>query len=402
MSLNAAAGKQATSPKTVLYWYDGTTFGGIESALLTFFKYCDFTRVRPVLIWAGVLNDPRFVRDIKECGVETFQLTPADGSDALDRVLRVGAIAALLRRVQPALVHIHSSGALTHGALIAVASILGIPVVRTVHMPFSRWLMNASVRRHAWQRAVHRLLGKGVARAITVSAVDRTELIRTGLIDEANCVSIPNGIILEAFDNLPSQSEARKLLGVESARFVIGGVGRLAPQKGFERLVAAMPHILRVDPDVKLLLLGSGAEEKALGVQIDKLGLGRSVRLIGQREDVPRCLPAFDVFVIPSVYESQGIVFLEGMAAGIPIVASDLECFRELLGDSGAAQLVDSANPTALATMISALISDPALRRRMGESGRQRIGAYAGRTNFESICAVYDQLSGRRRLAAEG
>ena len=402
MSLNAASSKQVAGPNTVLYWYDGTTFAGIETALLTFFKYCDLTRVRPALVLASVVNDPRFVRDLKECGVETFQLNPAGGSGTLDRLHRLGAIVALLRRVRPALVHIHSSGALTHGSLIAVASVLGIPVVRTVHMPFSRWLMNASVRRHAWQRVLHRLLGKGVARAITVSAVDRAELIRIGLVAEANCVSIPNGIILESFDNPPSQSEAKKLLGVEPAGLIIGAVGRLTPQKGFDRLVAAMPEILRVHPDATLLLLGTGADEQALRAQTNSLDLGERVRLIGHREDIPRCLPAFDVFVIPSVYESQGIVLLEGMAAGIPIVASDLDCFREILGDSEAAQLVDSADPTALATMISSLISDPALRKRMGQSGRQRIAAYAGRINSERVCAVYDQLLRKRPLAAGG
>ena len=130
---------------------------------------------------------------------------------------------------------------------------------------------------------------------------------------------------------LPRQ-EARTILGLPQDAIVIGNVGRLHPDKDQATLIAgfaaALPHL---PPDTLLAIIGSGPLERALERQAHKLGIANSVRFLGQIPEARRKFRAFDIFVLSSDHEPFGMVLLEAMAAGIPIIATDCGGAPEIL-----------------------------------------------------------------------
>lgn len=363
----------------------------MESALAAFFGTCDRRRFEPSLVWAGISVDARFKQQLETVRVESFELPNGTGH-GLRRLLRLSAVVALLRRQRPAIVHIHSCGAFSHSVLLAVARTMNIPVIRTMHIPYSRWPRNLASLRTPLRRAVQRLLSRMLARFVTVSSADREDMVRTSQFDAATCISIPNGISLAAYSSLPSNAEAKRRLGFEPDQLLIGAAGRLSNEKKFSRLIDAMPVLLKSHPNSSLIVFGEGPERERLQAQITSLGLGERVRLLGHRDDVPQCLAALDVCAIPSLYEAQGMVLLEAMAAGVPVVASDLLCFQEMVGQSGAASLLDTSDIVQLSAQLSLLLGDAALRARMGAAGKERAIGYSDLANAERVFGLYDEL----------
>jgi len=181
---------------------------------------------------------------------------------------------------------------------------------------------------------------------------------------------------LETFDTLGLQREALALraeLGVAPDDFLIGNVGRLVPQKGQRHLVLAMPMLLERVPRARALIVGAGALDTYLRGLIDDMGLADRVHVLGARRDVPTVMHALDAFVMPSIWEGFGLVLLEAMAAGRPIVASRAATIPEVVVDGETGLLVPPGDPPALADALAQLAEDPALAHSMGEAGRLRL-----------------------------
>lgn len=379
----------------VVYWYDGTTYGGIETSLITFFSLYDRARLQPRFVWANQTKTPRLARQLEETGTEQFDLTPPIGAPG-DQLRRAASTLSLLRRLRPDIIHITSCGSLTQGALVAIARSLDIPVIRTAHLPFSRWQWNVHAIRSKWRRKVHQWLTSMVARTVSVSDIDRMELIETGLFEASKCVTIFNGTDVARFRNPLPAAEAKQRLGLAPDQPTIGLLGRLHPQKQFHQPIAAMRGVLKEHPRAKLLIIGEGPDEAALREQARSLGVEGAVGFFGYRDDIPQCLPAFDVFAIPSMFESQPLVMHEGLAAGRAIVATPLECFVEMIGSSGAAQLTDGSDPEALARAYCDLLGNPAARATMGAAALELVESFTGDLNTRRVLDLYDTVLAER------
>ncbi len=378
-------------PLRVAYWYDSIAWGGIEQALMAFLSRRQEVGISATVVLAGLANDPRLLRELAASGVPTEQLASPRGQ-GLANLQRVISARALFAKLKPELIHVHSIGAVTHGPVIALARLHGIPLVRTVHLPFGILAKNRRALQGRLLPPIHRRLGHLVARAIAVSEADLRALRASGLFREEACVEIPNGIPIERFAAEISKREARARLGLPEGAAVIGAVGRLAEQKRFDALIAAMPGILRARPDARLSIVGSGGLEGALRAQIQALGLGERIALHGERNDVPVCLAAFDLLAVPSLYESQGLVVPEGMAAQLPIVAAELECFREMDGGTGALRFADAGDPPALARAILEVLGDEALRAKMIQAGSRRVKRFSIGEHLLAVRALYDEV----------
>jgi glycosyltransferase involved in cell wall biosynthesis len=162
-------------------------------------------------------------------------------------------------------------------------------------------------------------------------------------------------------------------LGIGRDDFVVGNVGRLALQKGQRHLVAAMPALLEQVPHTHLLIAGAGDLEDYLRDLALEFGVAERVHVLGARKDVPALMHAIDVFAMPSIWEGFGIVLLEAMAAGRPIVASRVATIPEVVVDGETGVLVPPGAPSALAQALGTLARDAARAKRMGEAGRERL-----------------------------
>jgi glycosyltransferase involved in cell wall biosynthesis len=157
----------------------------------------------------------------------------------------------------------------------------------------------------------------------------------------------------------------RAALDLSANEFVVLWVGRLDPVKRLDiavHSVAEMPSV-----PVRLLIAGDGPDRARLEREIAASGNPAAVRLLGWREDVPELLTAADAFVFPSRTEGMPNAVLEALAAGLPVVASDIPALRELCGDERRFVLVAEDTPRAFATELTRLYEDPAGRQALSE-----------------------------------
>lgn len=173
-------------------------------------------------------------------------------------------------------------------------------------------------------------------------------------------------------DCLLTKEAAREYLQIEKDAFVVGNVGRLHPDKDQATLIAAFAKILPVVPDARLLIMGEGRLRGALERQIEELGVARQVELKGRVPNASRLFRAFDLFALSSDYEPFGMVLLEAMAAGIPVISSNCGGAPEVLGDAG--RLFPVANSEALAQALLGIYGmGQEERRSMVEALQERL-----------------------------
>jgi len=154
-------------------------------------------------------------------------------------------------------------------------------------------------------------------------------------------------------------------------------VGRLDPVKGVPVLLDAFALVLRDRPSARLTLVGDGPGREAAQLQVETLALGHAVHFAGHATaaEVGEYLAAADVFVLPSFFEGIPVSLMEAMAAQVPVVASQLPGIAELVEHGEHGYLVPAGHTEQFAERITALLSQPALRQRMGVAGRAKVQA---------------------------
>lgn len=189
---------------------------------------------------------------------------------------------------------------------------------------------------------------------------------------------IPNAVAIPVVGQQKSAAraalaEAHPLLATSGAAQVALYTGRLHPGKGLADLVAAWSQIARELPGAQLWLTGEGPYRDALARQIAQLGLDGRVVLTGAFDTVDELLAAADVFVLPSLEEGMSLSLLEAMAAGLPVVATDIPANRLLIKHERHGLLVPTKNEDALGGAILRLLREQALAQRLAEAARQRV-----------------------------
>ena len=204
---------------------------------------------------------------------------------------------------------------------------------------------------------------------------------------------IPPGLDLHRFEpSAVDLSRVRELR--DGASRVIGTVGRLTDQKGLATLVHAMPRLRSSDRGTRLLVAGEGPRRLALERLASRLGVRDSVRFLGQRADMAEVYSAMDVFALPSQHEGFGIVFLEAMSMGIPVVGSRVVGIVDAIEDEVTGLVVPPADPAALASAILRLFDDPGLARSLADRARRRVHA----TRSREVMAARTEAVYRRTL----
>jgi glycosyltransferase involved in cell wall biosynthesis len=198
-----------------------------------------------------------------------------------------------------------------------------------------------------------------------------------------------------------ARASVRKSLGLAPEEVVFLCVARFAPQKDHATLLKAFARARSAERGgaLRLLLVGDdpfGSRRAGAEALSEKLGLSDKVVFTGIRRDVPQLLAASDAFVMPSLWEGLGLVFLEAMAAGLPILATRVSAVPEVVLDGESGVLVPPADPEALARGMLDLSADPKLRARMGRAGEARVRELFGlEAMVERTIAVYQELRGR-------
>lgn len=223
---------------------------------------------------------------------------------------------------------------------------------------------------------------------VAMSPVSVAELTAIG-IDERRIFKMVNGIDFSQFDRLARGASPDEfdcpLNHHGKVRFIF--TGRLITQKGLDDLIGAWKLFAeQTAAEAELLIAGSGAEESRLKALVTELGLDGSVRFLGFRDDVPLLLRSADVFVLPSHSEGNSNSILEAMAAGLPVVATDVGGSALLVGEDGKRYIVEPRSIEKLSEVLLRLAESDSERVETGKKMRERVEKYF---SIDGIAASY-------------
>ncbi len=195
------------------------------------------------------------------------------------------------------------------------------------------------------RKLFYRIFGRKVSRFTAVSKAVAEDVISTFSVRKSQVVVLDNSIDYGLYANANvDRNVMRHELGIPLDAFTFVAVGRFAPTKGYEYLIDAFAEVRKIYSDAHLVIVGDGKTRPDVEKQIIRCGLSESVTLTGHRKDVPQILKACDVFVLPSIREAFGLVILEAMAAGLPVIVTDSGGPSEVVNDQIDGLVVPPAN----------------------------------------------------------
>jgi glycosyltransferase involved in cell wall biosynthesis len=247
-----------------------------------------------------------------------------------------------------------------------LARILGIPVViyelhgveqaGAKHLdPLDRWLT-----RHLTDHM------------LTLGETFRQQLIAEG-VPPAKLSVIPNGVDTALYAPRPALSgQFRRHRGEK----IIGCLSNMRPVKNTPLLLAVFAQVLKDVPEARLVIVGEGVDRPRAEQETARLGLSEKVDFLGFRRDIPDVLNGFDVLALTSLSEALPLALMEGMACGLPVVATRVGDVPALVRDGETGYLLEAGDAVGIAAALTRLLQDEALRQRMGQVARQHIEAH--------------------------
>ena len=237
-------------------------------------------------------------------------------------------------------------------------------------------------------RLKQRAFAAGIHRHIAVSRATASQLSHTFSIPAHKLLVVHPGIPAALFSRTADPATRASLNG-ETGRPIVLSVARLDRQKGQVYLLQASARV----PEAVLVLVGDGPDRQMLEAQTLELGVSDRVILMGYRRDLPELLAACDVFVMSSLWDGLSLSILEAMAAGKPVIATDVGGAHEAVEHGATGLLVPPADPVALADTIRIVLSDSRLAQALADAGRSRARQeFSVETMVRRVTEIYDEL----------
>ena len=387
--------KPSTAPVPVVYVIASMITGGTQTHLLQVFRFLDRSRFRPVLF--ALRDGGNLLEVVRQAGVEVRTFGMGGSLKNPRDIAGLLKMAKALRELAPGVLHGYLLRGNFYGAV--AARLAGVPVLvtskRGLHEPAG------AAERFAVQ------VSNRLSDTVTGNAPQVLDFTREAEgAFPAPMVMIPSGIDTERFDPAVVDPEAglrlRAELGIGDAP-VVGTVMTFRPRKGFRMLFEAMAELRRVVPDARLLFAGESEMPPDPAALARSLGLEGAIHLLGRRSDMPAVLSAFDVFVLPSESEGMSNAILEAMAMRLPVVVTSVGGAPEVIEEGRCGFLVDYPDSSAMASKLAPLLTDPELRRRVGDAARERVVAsYSAAEMVRQIENLYVHLLGGKKSPRQG
>ncbi len=320
--------------------------------------------------------EPALYRAAREAGLDAHLIEcngPLDG--------RVpGRVRRLAATLSADLLHAHGYKADVYGW--AAFRSAGPALVSTCHTWYDNDLALKLYGR------LDRLALRRFAGVVAVSPEVKQQLLQAGVSAERVRL-IRNGVPLEGLTTYaPERRHEQTGRGLR-----VGLVGRFAPEKGIDILLRAVAQLREEFLGVQFVVAGDGPDRPELEQLREQLGLGDAVQFLGQQNDMGALYRSLDVLVSASRQEGLPVALLEGMASGLPVVATMVGAVPEVVQHSRTGLLVKTESPGELAEAMRKLLLDPALRRSLGEAGRQRVAdCFSAQRMMEDYLSLYQQV----------
>lgn len=268
------------------------------------------------------------------------------------------------------------------------------------------WPMRLVTTVHGWVKhtsrtplyyAVDKFCLKRYEKVICVSEDLYRECLALG-VPPRRCVLIENAIDTTEYARRLARPEAKQKLGIAPERLVIGAVGRLSAEKGFDLLIRSVDRLIANGLNVELLIVGEGDQESELRGLIDSLGRAERIRLLGYRPDTREIYEALDVFALSSLREGLPNVVLEAMAMEVPVLSTRIAGVPRLIHEGENGLLIEPGKVEALTESLTRLLADEALRLRLRKAGRKTIEtSYSFEARMQKMSDLYDSMLKRSR-----
>lgn len=300
------------------------------------------------------------------------------------------------------LIHIHTPF-VAHYVGVALSKRLGLPRVESYHTFFEEYLYHyIPFLPKAWLRFAARRLTNTQCNNVDALVVPSTAML--GILRNYGVKSpaaiVPTGIELERFKG-GNGARFRERYGIPGDRPTLVHIGRVAFEKNIDFLLEVTKEVKQQEPRILLIIAGEGPALNHLKKQVDALGLKDNVLFIGyldREAELPDCYHAGDAFVFASRTETQGLVLLEAMALGIPVVSTAVMGTRDVVGP-GRGALVAEDNVADFTAKVLTVLRDPELRQRLSAEGREYVKSWSAKACALRLLELY-QLALRQHKAA--
>lgn len=322
---------------------------------------------------------------LRNCNIPVHHTHRRGGLD----LRQVSRIARIIHSFEPDVVHSHQYTPFLYGSLACLWAGLGC-VLFTEHGRHFPDLVG-------WKRRmVNRFLAPRTAHVTAVCEFTRERLVRLEGMSSRQIEVVYNGIDLSRFEERIDRGEARRRLGLPNDAAVIVQVGTFRSVKDHPTALRAFQTVIAAEPSTMLVFAGQGPDLPVCRKLAARLDLNGNITFLGQRSDIVEILAAADIMLLTSVSEAHSLALLEGMAAALPVVATNVGGIPETVIDNETALLVPPGDPDATATAMLTLLRQPALRKRMGEAGCTRVREYFSQTAMHKrYMEIYGELARR-------
>ena len=371
------------SPLEVLWLSKGLGPGGMEQLLVNHARFADRSRVRYTMAFL-VPGKDQMVGHLEELGVECHCLDSASDVDPRwwPRLRRL-----LVTRCFD-VVHAHSPVPAVAARLVSRTVRPRPAVVYTEHnnWPAYRWPTR-------------------VANAVTYPLDDRQVAVSRAAYDSVprplrgHLEVLHHGLDLDDVRRRGAdRGAARRALGVDDERVVIGTVANFRPEKNYEGLLAVAARVTASHPSATFVSIGQGPQADALHRRHAELGLtDAQFRFHGYEPDAVRLMAGFDVFVLSSHHEGLPVAFMEARALGLPVVSTAVGGLPQMVEHEVDGLLVAPGDMGALARELGRLVDEPELRRHLGEASAKAASAVDGRSAVAHLEQLYLDVARKAR-----
>jgi glycosyltransferase involved in cell wall biosynthesis len=358
-----------------------------------------------------VLVAPAYPVPYSDAGQEPIIRVPSSylPRDPEDRIMKQGALRALRPELKNGgfdLVHIQTPF-LAHYYGVSLAREMGVPVIETYHTYFEEYL-------HHYVPVVPRSVMRFVARRFTVSQCSALDALvvpspamQKALQDYGvRCPMhiIPTGMEMERFASGDGR-RFRERLGIPADRPTLVHVGRIAHEKNIDFLLRMFVRVVKRKPEAMLVVAGEGPALEHCKSYVESLQLGANVRFVGylsREHELPDCYSAGDLFVFSSKTETQGLVLLEAMACGTPVVSTAYMGTADIVNPERGARVAPD-DEAGFANLVIELLDDPARRRAMSAEARSYAATWSADAMALRMVDLYSAITadcGKRLDAA--
>ncbi len=368
--------------KKILLYTDTPQVGGAELQMFLLTKFLNKEKYAPILCCSTNEKLDEWCQKFDNEGIEVIRIKVKGKHDPrhLTKLRRI------IKEKEIDIIHAHVWNPASCRYVFPAAKSSKAKLIITEHDPFKLSLIKDVFKKSAL---------KQVDRIVAVSEKNKDTLCELYPNQREKISVVYNGIDttwwqsqLLSFNNKDRTEIKEKIFHARENTLIITCVGELHERKGLESAIKCIPELAKKFPNIKLVIIGGGKEEKNLKALVKKLKIQRHVTLTGKQKQIPKLLRASDIFLLPSRREAFGFVNLEAMICELPIVANRVGGVPEIVSEKSGI-IVEAGDQQKMTKALEILIESEEIREKLGQEGKKRV-----LKNFsaEHMCQEYEKI----------